>query len=97
MMGYQIKGTESNKILIRHDLRDELDGFITLMKSIASELDGRILQMDGDIVRYTISQDPFDLVYEWDSNQGITVIVKSESDIEAVIDMLKTHFEKLNS
>jgi len=97
MMGYEITGVEGNWIFIRHNLRDELGGFITLLKSIADELDGRINQMDGDEVQYTIQKDPFNLIFKWDTQLGMSVFVNNISDVDSVIDMLVYHFDKLNS
>lgn len=97
MMGYEISSVEGNRIIIRHDFRDALDGIIMLMKSIEGELDGRIVQMDGDDVRYTIQKDPYNLIYSWDAMTGLTVIVDNLNDMDDVIDMLLMHFEKLNS
>ena len=54
MMGYEITSIEDNWIFIKHDYRDELDGFIMLMKSIEGDLDGRIIQMDGEDIQYII-------------------------------------------
>ena len=97
MSGYEISSVEDNWIYIKHDCRDELDGFIVLMKCIESELDGRILQMDGEDIQYTIQKDPFNLVYRWDSSFGIAVIVEDISNMDAVISMLNAQFEKLNN
>ena len=96
MMGYSITAIEGNWIFIRHDLRDELDGFIMLVKSIAGELDGRIIQMDGEDIQYTIQNDPYNLVYRWDSKVGIAVIVPDVNGIDDVVVMLKSHIDKLN-
>ena len=97
MMGYEITSIEDDRIYIKHDYRDELDGFIMLLKSIEGDLNGRIIQMDGDDVRYTIQNDPFDLVFRWDVKSGTAVIVPRPDDIDAVIKMLEQHFEKLNN
>lgn len=97
MLGFQITSIENNWIFIKHDYRDELDGFIQLLKSIEGELDGRIIQMDGDDIQYIIQKDPFNLVYRWDTRAGIAVIVNRPEDIDAVIDMLEYHFNKLNN
>ena len=97
MMGYEITAIEDNRIYIKHDYRDELDGFIMLLKNIEGDLGGRIIQMDGDDIRYTIQNDPFNLVFRWDVNTGTAVIVPENADINAVIAMLEYHFDKLNN
>ena len=97
MMGYEITSIEDNWIYIKHDYRDELDGFIMLMKSIEGDVGGRIIQMDGDDVRYTIMNDPYNLIFRWDVKSGTAVIVPEASDVSAVVDMLKNHFERLNN
>lgn len=97
MMGYKITSVEGNKAYIKHDLRDELGGFITLLKSIEGELGGRIIQLDGDDIRYRIQTDPFDLVYQWDTELGLTVIAPEGTDMDKVVDMLNGHIDKLNN
>lgn len=97
MMGYEITSVENDRLYIRHGLRDELGGFITLLKSIAGELDGRIIQMDGNDALYTIQKDPYNLVYSWDTELGMAVIVQNIEDIDPVRQMLENHFAKLNS
>ncbi len=97
MMGYEITSIEDDRIYIKHDYRDELDGFIMLLKSIEGDLNGRIIQMDGDEVKYTIQNDPFNLVFKWDVKSGTAVIVPPGSDIDAVKKMLEDHFDKLNN
>ncbi len=97
MMGYEITSIEDNRIFIRHDYRDELDGFIMLLKSIEGDVGGRIIQMDGNDACYTIQNDPYDLAFKWDAGSGTAVIVPDESNIDAVVDMLEYHFNKLNN
>ena len=97
MMGYEITSIEDDRIYIKHDYRDELDGFIMLLKSIEGDLNGRIIQMDGDDVRYTIQNDPYNLVFQWDVRSGTAVIVPPGQDMEAVVSMLEYHFDKLNN
>lgn len=97
MMGYEITSIDDNRIFIKHDYRDELDGFILLLKSIEGDLNGRIIQMDGDDIRYMIQNDPYNLVFKWDVTSGTAVIVPDISDIDAVIRMLEEHFDKLNN
>jgi len=97
MMGYEITSIEGNQIFLRHDYRDELDGFIMLLKSIEGDVNGRIIQMDGDDVRYTIQNDPYDLVFRWDVKSGTAVIVPETADMDAVRAMLEDHFDKLNN
>ena len=96
-MGYEITSIEDNRIFIKHDYRDELDGFIMLLKSIEGDVNGRIIQMDGDDIRYMIQNDPFNLVFRWDVNFGTAVIVPEGSSIEEVVRMLESHFDKLNN
>jgi len=96
MMGYAITAVENNWVFIHHDLRDELDGFIMLVKSIASEVDGRILQLDGEDIQYTVQNDPYNLVFRWDSKYGIVVVVPDVGIMDDVVTMLGTHIEKLN-
>ncbi|MCR5590726.1 MAG: hypothetical protein K6F73_04275 [Lachnospiraceae bacterium] len=97
MMGYEITSIEDNRIFIKHDYRDELDGFIMLLKSIEGDVNGRIIQMDGDDIQYMIQNDPYDLVFRWDVNFGTAVIVPEGSSIEGVVRMLESHFDKLNN
>jgi len=96
-MDYEITSIRDNWIFIRHSYRDELDGFIVLIKSIEGELDGRIIQVDGSIIQYMIDKDPYRLVYRWDTKEGIVVIMENEKDREAVLQMLNYHFRKLSN
>ena len=95
-MGYEITGIDQNVIHVRFTFRDELDGFIMLLKSIEGDLDGRILQLDGDEIKYVIDKDPYKLVYKWDTVEGISIILNDIKDTEAVTKMLYIHFEKLS-
>jgi hypothetical protein len=97
MMGYEITSIRDNQIFIKHDYRDELDGFIMLLKSIEGDLGGRIIQMDGDDIRYTIVNDPYNLVFRWDVKYGTAVIVPDAANVDAVKAMLEYHFDKLNN
>lgn len=96
MLGFEITSIEENWIFIRHDYRDALDGFIMFMKSIEGDVNGRIIQMDGEDIQYIIQQDPFNLIYRWDASFGIAVIVPDMKDMDAVIQMLEYHFRKLD-
>ena len=97
MMGYEITSIEDNWIFIKHDYRDELDGFIMLMKSIEGDLDGRIIQMDGEDIQYIIQNDPYNLVFRWDVKSGPAVIVPDSANMDEVVKMLEYHFNKLNN
>lgn len=96
MLRFQITSIEDNWIFIRHDYRDALDGFIMLMKSIEGDLDGRIIQMDGEDIQYIIQKDPYNLIYRWDATFGIAVIVNNINDMNDVVAMLEYHFRKLD-
>lgn len=96
-MGYEITAIEDNTIILKHGLRDELNGFILLLKSIEAELEGRIVQMDGDDIKYSIQKDPYNLIFKWDASVGMVVIVSDQANMDAVVEMLKKHFEKLNN
>lgn len=97
MMGFEITSIEENKIFLKHGLRDELNGYILLLKSIEAELEGRIVQMDGNEAQYTIQRDPYNLIFKWDDNVGMMVIVPNTSDMDSVVKMLKNNFDKLNN
>ena len=97
MMGYEITSIEDNWIFIKHDYRDELDGFIMLMKSIEGDLDGRIIQMEGEDIQYIIQNDPYNLVFRWDVKSGTAVIVPDLANMDEVVKMLEYHFNKLNN
>ena len=97
MMGYEITSIRDNQIFIKHDYRDELDGFIMLLKSIEGDLNGRIIQMDGDDIQYMIVNDPYNLVFRWDVKYGPAVIVPDAANVDAVRAMLEYHFDKLNN
>ena len=51
---------------------NETDSFVFLLKAIAERINGKICSM-GDF-SYKIDNDPLQLVYQWDSLFGITVV-----------------------
>ncbi len=95
-MNYEIVAVEENRIYMRYHYRDELDGFIMLLKSIEGEVDGRILQVDGNEIQYTIEKDPYGLIYKWDSKEGIVIFMEHAQDADRVIEMLQYQFQKLS-
>lgn len=97
MLGFEITSIENNWIFVHHDYRDELDGFIMLLKSIEAEVDGRIIQLDGDDIQYVIQKDPYNLIFRWDLSGQIVVVVADLSDMNDVVNMLNYHFDKLNN
>jgi hypothetical protein len=68
-----------------------------LMKSIEGDLDGRIIQMDGEDIQYIIQNDPYNLVFRWDVKSGTAVIVPDLANMDEVVKMLEYHFNKLNN
>lgn len=96
VMEYKVYAIKDNMIYIQHNYRDELDGFIMLLKSIEGELDGRIIQIDSNDVQYMIDRDPYGLVYRWDTKEGIVVVMQDAQQTDEVLGMLQYHFDKLN-
>ena len=59
---------------------NETDSFVFLLKSIATQTNGKIREI-GDF-QYTIEDDPLQLIYQWDSLFGITVVYPESVSVE---------------
>lgn len=75
-------------IFISSDDYDEPDEFITLLKSYRDKLQGEIMEV-SDMMQYKISNDELNLVFQWDSCFGITVVVPQSTDLNKAYDTLK--------
>ncbi len=71
---------------------DEYSSFVYLVKYLQGK--GKLLCV-GE-VQYRIEEDPFELVYQWDSCFGIVVIYKHKDDIDSVLSFLQRHIDELN-
>ena len=49
------------------------------------------------MVQYTIQNDPYGLIFRWDVQSGTAVIVPDSVDINEVVSMLESHFDRLNN
>ena len=65
---------------------EESDSFIFLVKKICSQVNGEIIDISDD--RYRIKNDPCNLIYQWDSLFGITIIYPRSVAKDTVIDFL---------
>ncbi len=74
---------------------DELDTFITLLKAYQATIDGKISQISAN-AQYIIESDPLNLVFQWDSLFGITVVVPLETDISVAQGAMTRLCNKLN-
>lgn len=74
---------------------DELDTFITLLKAYQKTIDGKISQISAN-AQYIIESDPLNLVFQWDSLFGITVVVPLETDISVAQGAMIKLCNKLN-
>lgn len=65
---------------------DEPDAFIALVKGIAEQSNEKIT--DIGYCRYKISNQPYDMTFQWDDLFGIVVEYKNADDKENVSDYL---------
>lgn len=75
-------------IFISSNNFDEPDEFITLLKIYHDKLQGKITKVSDDM-QYKINNDNLNLVFQWDSCFGITVIVPQSTDLSEAYDTLK--------
>ena len=75
---------------------DEPDYFMRLVKAYQHELAGKIIKIT-DNTQYKIDNDPLELVFQWDSCFGNTVIVPRKSNLNEAYILLIKLCEKLNS
>ncbi len=85
-MKYQIKSIDETDgwIFISADNSFyEPDSFIEMLKMISSSVDGKIVCV-GDC-QYSITNIPYDIVFQWDDLFGIVIINRDKSEKDAVI------------
>jgi len=81
-------------VFVSHDDWDESDAFVNLVTAIQSDCNGKISNV-GDM-QYKIEGSELDLLYQWDSCFGSTVVYNKREQKESVIEFLKNYFIKLN-
>ena len=67
-------------IFISCDSFDEPDEFVALVKEYQEQLRGKLIAV-SDATQYSIMNDPLELIFQWDTLFGITVIVPLKTDI----------------
>ncbi|MDR2903227.1 MAG: hypothetical protein LBU77_01785 [Clostridiales bacterium] len=75
------------------------DEFIALIKEYQLQIGGEIVAVSED-TQYALTNDPLQLVFQWDSLFGITVVVPDETDIvfaEKTMHLLCDHLNKKKS
>ncbi len=85
-MKYQIKSIDETDgwIFISADNSFyEPDSFIEMLKMISSSVDGKIVCV-GDC-QYSVTNIPYDIVFQWDDLFGIVIINRDKSEKDAVI------------
>ena len=91
---YKIKHIDrTNKLIYvvdKHTSYDEADAFIHLVKAVSEWNGGNIINV-GEM-QYRISNDKFDLIYQWDDLFGIVIVYKDSDKVEEVIEYLKNYF-----
>lgn len=94
---YSVETTSKDRwvFIFAEDSMETPDTFVEFVKEYETQLSGNIFKAPGD-VRYSIDNDPFHLVFQWDSLFGITVVVPEETDISTAENVLKHLCEKLN-
>lgn len=74
----------------KYSLYNEADVFIHLVKAISERNGGNIINV-GEM-QYRISNDKFDLIYQWGDLFGIVILYKDSDKIEEVIADLENVF-----
>ena len=74
---------------------EEPDEFVALMKAYESEVNGKIFEV-SDMCQYSISNDPLKLIFQWDDNFGINIIVPRRMNISHVTSVIQSLLDKLN-
>ncbi len=91
---YKIKHIDrTNKWIYVEDmysLYNEVDAFIHLVKAVSERNGGNIINV-GEM-QYRISNDKFNLIYQWDDLFGIVILYKDSDKVEEVIAYLENIF-----
>lgn len=91
---YKIKRIDkTNKWIYVEDmysLYNEADAFIHLIKAVSERNGGNIINV-GEM-QYRITNDKFDLIYQWDDLFGIVILYKDSDKVEEVISYLENVF-----
>ena len=74
---------------------EDPNSFIKLVKEYQSQCDGKVCKV-SDNTQYSIDCDPLNLIFQWDSCFGITVVVPHRTDIAIAEKTLKDLCDKLN-
>jgi len=91
----EISPTSERWIYINCQYYDESDEFGIFVREYASQLDGKIFAV-SDQTQYGIDNDPLNLILQWDSCFGITVIVPYETDLSAAMEAMQKHCDIVN-
>lgn len=67
---------------------EEPDSFEYMLNKICSHVNGEVIDK-GDY-RYVITNDPCNLIYQWDTLFGITVIYPTDASKDKAVEFLKT-------
>ena len=97
-MGYRVDSSgNSSWILIFHEYATvDTDSFVALLKSVQSELGGKIVKVRNEDVQYMIDNDPMELVFQWDSCFGNVVIIQDGRYRDSAVALLERRCIKLN-
>ena len=91
---YKIKRIDkTNKWIYVEDmysLYNEADAFIHLIKAVSERNGGNIINV-GEM-QYRITNDKFDLIYQWDDLFGIVILYQHSDKVEEVISYLENVF-----
>lgn len=68
---------------------EETDSFVYLVKKIRDDLQGKVI--DKGMTTYSIDNDPLQLVFQWDSLFGITVVYPSNVSKDEAVSFLNKY------
>jgi len=75
-------------IFIYCEYYDEIEEYIIFLKEYELLLSGKIFSVSDDC-QHGIDNDPLNLIFQWDSCFGITVIVPYKTSLDAAIEVMQ--------
>jgi hypothetical protein len=81
--------------ILGKDSLEEPDSFVKLVKEYSFQLSGTVKAV-SEATQYIIDNDPLNLMFQWDSCFGITVVVPEKTDIKLAEKTMQELCDKLN-
>lgn len=89
---------DKRRIFVKHETAErEIDPFIDLLRSVQSELHGKLTPQQESGFCYELTAEKLRLVCCWKSGEGISVTVPDETDAGEAFALLERHCARLNA